>query len=281
LFTHFEPGFKLLYNICSGVNLDSQMMLFVISVCIMIGFAVFIYNNSEDVVISTFIFACLFYPSSFNIIRQYLAMAIAINSFKYCSEKKYKKAIALIIIASFFHITAILFFLPLVFSVIKNWKLIRYCLTICTGVFFLFGNTIVTVVLKILGKQFYLQGFNVNRIFRLTLFLTIIYAFLSWYFSNSKGLKEEWKRKINILANVSFVNVLLGILYLRYEFVSRIIELLNLWLLISVPIWIECLGKKYYKLFRYGIVAWCLLLMILFVYSSGASIAEYYTFFQN
>ena len=281
LFTHFESGFKLLYNIFSGLKLDSQMMLFIVSAFTMIGFAVFIYNNSEDVVISTFIFTCLLYPNSFNILRQYLAMAIACNSFKYCREKQYTKAIVLIIAASFFHTTAILFLIPIVFSVIKNWKLMRYCLILCTVVFFLFGNIIITVSLEFLGKQFYLQGYNVNRIFRLTTFLTIVYAFLSWYFSNSKELKEEHKNTINILANVAFVNVLFGILYLKYEFVSRMIELLNLWLMISVPLWIEYSGKRYYKLFRYGVVVWFFLLMIIFVYNSEANIAEYYFFFQK
>lgn len=86
-FTHFEKGFQLLYDILHRVSADEQGLLITMSAIAMAGFGYFIYKNSQDVLMSTFLFACMFYPNSFNISRQYLALSLSINSYELIREK--------------------------------------------------------------------------------------------------------------------------------------------------------------------------------------------------
>ncbi len=278
-FTHFEYGFQLLYTIFQRINLNSQQMLIVISGLTMFGFAYFIYKNSKNVCLSTFIFACMLYPNSFNIMRQYLAISIAINSYQLIINNKYIKASLLIIIASLIHITAYLMFIPLILYWIKNWKLVRNMIVISSVIFFTFGNQIVNTILQIFGKSFYTTGFEANRFFRLTTFLTIIIAILTWYFTK-KTTDQDSKKNLNLLTEIAFINVNFGILYLKYEFFSRIIELLNSFLIVSIPMGMSNIKSYYKPLIRYGIYLVPFLLMLNSVYNSGSGIEIYKMYFM-
>lgn len=278
-FTHFEYGFQLLYTIFQRISLDSQQMLIIISALTMFGFAYFIYKNSRNVCLSTFIFACMLYPNSFNIMRQYLAISIAINSYQLIINNKYIKASLLIIIASLIHITACLMFVPLVLYWFKNWKLVRNIIIISSAIFFVFGNQIVNAILPILGKSYYIIGYEVNRFFRLTTFLTIIIAILTWYFAKKTTDKED-RKILNFLTCISFVNVNFGILYLRYEFFSRVIEFLNCFLIVSLPMGMSKIKSYYKPLIKYGIYLIPFLLMLNSVYNSGSGIEIYKMYFM-
>lgn len=279
-FKHFEYGFRILYDILHFLKFDYQKMLFVISCITMSGFGYFIYKNSEKIYISTFIFACMLYPNSFNIIRQYLAIAIAINSYKFIIEKKYIKAICVIAIACFIHITAILMIVPFVLNFVKKWNIVRIFLTIISFICYIFGNVIVAYILNIFNKNYYMDGFDVNRLFRLTTGITIFIAFIMWNFK-IKATNDEDKRKLNLLSNIAFVNMCMGILYLKYEFFSRIIELLNVFLLISIPLGLKQLNSYYKSLWRWGSYIIPLLLLVNMVFFGQAGIENYKMFFDN
>jgi len=91
---------------------------------------VFIYKailcNSDNPVFSLFIFICfcLFYQA-FNQSRQILALSIILYSYKYIVERNLLKYVLLILFASIFHNTALIF-IPIYFlRYIKlNWKTI-------------------------------------------------------------------------------------------------------------------------------------------------------------
>lgn len=278
MFTHFEPGFKCLYLVMKYFNCTQQWLLVIVSAITMCGFAYFIYKNTENIWLSTFIFACMFYPNSFNIMRQYMAVSIAINSFQYVIENKYINGSILILFGALFHSAALLMFIPMLFQIIKNWKIIRNLIVVSTAFFFAFGTKIINLILPFFGKSFYLTGFEVSRIFRMTSALTFVFAILIWYFA--KTVKDErYKNLLNLLSCVAFVNMDFGILYLKYEFFSRVIEIINLYLLIGVPHGLTYSSKKYRQLITLGVCVIPLILMIIFVYNSGAGISEYKLFF--
>lgn len=281
LFTHFEPGFQEFYNILHSIRLDSQWMLFIVSAITLFLFAIFIYNNSNNVVLSTFIFACLIYPNSFNIMRQALGLSIAINSLQYLLKQKYIKAVILIIISSFFHATSILMLIPFILSLVKrNWKLVRNVILLSSVVFLLFGNQIINVLLLMVGKSFYLSGYNVTRLFRMTSMLTFVIAFISWYFLNNTLPQNNYRKQLNLFSCISFVNMVCGILYLRFEFFSRIIEYFNAFLIIAIPIWITVGKRKYEQLYRMGFCIVAFLIMLNSVFNSGSGIGSYRFFFS-
>lgn len=278
-FTHFEYGFQVLYNIFHKLNINSQLMLIIISSITMFGFAYFIYKNSKNVYLSTFIFACMLYPNSFNIMRQYLALSIAINSYQLAIKGKYFKGMLLIGIGALFHTTVLLLVIPLVLYHVKKWKLQRNTIIIVDVLCLFFGTFIVNKLLILLGKSYYIVGYNVERLFRLTTLITIIIALLIWYFAR-KATDEEDKQILNYLTCISFLNVGCGILYLKYEFMSRIIELLNSFILVSIPLGLVQ-TKFYYKpLVKIGVYCIPFLLMLNSVFNSGSGIEIYKMFFM-
>lgn len=279
LFTHYEPGYAALIQILKNMGCDSQILLVIVSAITMVGFALFIYRNSDDPHMSTFLFACMFFPNSFNICRQYLASAIAINALPLITQKKYAKALIVILIASMFHITACFMLIPLLLQFVKNWKTTRTILVLSTAIFYIFGDKIVRTLLTVLGRTFYLSGFEVNRLFRMTTALTVVFALLTWYFAK-KTKDNSYKSLANLFSCVSFVNMDFGILYLKYEFFSRLIEIMNLFVLISAPNGVIHAQTKYKKIIKAGMLLLSFLLMLNSVYNSGSGVSEY-SFYWN
>ncbi len=109
---NFFPLGWVILNKMIGITLGIEPVnyIFVVSFLLLILFMKFIYDNSIDVSVSTILFILFYhYFSSFNGMRQYLAVAIAINSFKYLMENKNIKFIFINLIATSIHPTALLF----------------------------------------------------------------------------------------------------------------------------------------------------------------------------
>lgn len=91
---------------------DYRIVLIVNSLIIGFGIALFIYKSSSNVVVSTLLFVLLaFYFQSMNGMRQYVAIALAINGYLYFSQKGAKslKGWVLFLCAVGVHTTAAVF----------------------------------------------------------------------------------------------------------------------------------------------------------------------------
>lgn len=280
LFTHFEPGFQAMYSLLHRFNLDGQYILIICSAFTLTNIALIIYIKSDDVVLSTWLFACMFFPNSCNIMRQYLAASIALWSYVFITDKKYLKAFISIGIALLFHTTALLFLIPIIIYKVKNWNLIRNSIIFLSVIIVIFGNRVMTLVLSTIGKGYYLSSdlFGVSRLFRMTTFFTFVFAFVLWDY-----MKNNTKEKLNDLVNfffcVSFMNFTCGLLYLRFEYFSRIIELFNMFLMFAFPLCVVNIHSKYKQLVSMGLIIVPAFLLINQVYNSKSGISEYAMFF--
>lgn len=109
LYLSFEKGYVVLNYLIGAVLGNVQWLLAVVSLVISLAFALYIYRYSENVVVSTFLYIVLIFSATMNISRQYLAIAFIIFALKYVYDKKIIPTILLIIIASLFHYSALLF----------------------------------------------------------------------------------------------------------------------------------------------------------------------------
>lgn len=278
MFTHYEIGFQILYELLKYFNASSNALLCVISALTMFGFGLFIYNNSLDVKISTFIFACMFFPNSFNIMRQYLALSIAINSYTYFSKEKYIQSIFIIFIGALFHGTMLILFIPMIFYRVKHWKISRNIVLFSTFIFLFFGDSILSSVLSITNRTYYSTGFEVDRLIRMTTILTIVYAFLFYYFAKNQKDKT-YINEINFFTCISYSIMILGLLYIKYEYISRLIEILESYFLIAYPLGIKSSKSYYMPIIRFGIYSCVFFLLIVAITNSGSGIESYRLFF--
>ena len=114
IFSNFKYenfAFDILICITKFLDLDFYFFLFICSLIINIGIIFFIKRYSTKFSLSLFIYIILYYTSTFNIMRQWIACSIFLLAFKYIVDKKIIKYVCMIIIASLFHTTAIILLL--------------------------------------------------------------------------------------------------------------------------------------------------------------------------
>lgn len=106
--THMEPGFLLFVKVMRKIT-DSPTVFLIVCSLICNGLILLaIYRCSVNPYISVYCYITLyFYFNSFNAIRQYIAVAIVLNSFYYILERKILRFCVLLFIAVSFHSTAI------------------------------------------------------------------------------------------------------------------------------------------------------------------------------
>lgn len=119
-YERIETVYLLLNKLIMALFHKPEAVQIVCAGIICIGFAKFIYNNSEDVFFSVWVFMGeSVYMNLFNLQRQGVAMAIGLNSVTDIKDSRYKKAVIKILIASLFHLSALLYFflfVPLIFK---------------------------------------------------------------------------------------------------------------------------------------------------------------------
>lgn len=143
--TDIESGYKLLSR-SVGVFTDNEMYLFmVVSFIILICFYSQFKKHSTYMWLSVLMFVIIgSYYSSFNIIRQILAVAIIFAGSKFLYERRFFKYLLVVILASLFHSTALIM---IAFYFILNFRFnFRSIFLIFCGSFFvmLFLNNIVS-----------------------------------------------------------------------------------------------------------------------------------------
>lgn len=122
-----ESGFELINLIAKYIMGDPQY-IFVFSAMLLLIFiykAILDNKNIINIGFALFIFMTLFYFSSYNTVRQSIAIGIVFYSYKYISERKLWKFIIFILLASLFHVTA-LFILPMYFILNSKSHKLKY-----------------------------------------------------------------------------------------------------------------------------------------------------------
>ena len=246
-----EVLFSIIIKIISIFN-DPQVMFGVMSFLTVIIFYISIFNYKEKLSLGFMFFLYLFihFTSSFNLIKQAIAAVIIVYSYKFIFEKNVKKFIIVVLIASMFHISALLF-LPFYF--INNKR------NLIKGIYII-GIIIVVLnyqsILKILSSfsvfeeyqtyQKEVESANREAILEFAI-LGVILLF------RKQLIKYDEKNKIFIL--LSIINSIILLTGYISPFVKRIamyFGMSNIFLLATFP---NLAKNKEQKLFIYFIIA--------------------------
>lgn len=122
-----EKGYVLL-NYFSSIFLSSFNSFFLLFYFLLFGnFIYFFSKNSNFLSLSLLVFLTLgFYLSSFNIMRQMIAISVCLLSLRYVFNREFLKFTLMIILSSLFHTTALIFLL--VYFVYKYSDQFKYIL---------------------------------------------------------------------------------------------------------------------------------------------------------
>ncbi|ROY96291.1 EpsG family protein [Enterococcus faecium] len=178
----FELGYTLLNQLISWITGDFRTVLLVVILVFLLGFYRLASTLSYQIGLSCFMLVTLdFYTSSFNIIRQYLAIGIIFIAIPYLLNNKKAKYILLILFATSFHMTAGIMLLAIPLYKIKfNRKFVAISI-IVTLLAFLFVPRIVSLASIVIPKfsfyttmRYFTGGFRIFSFFNFIFFTVLL-----------------------------------------------------------------------------------------------------------
>ena len=256
---------------------DSNKIIFLIYSAITVFSVIFfIDRNSSNKELSLYIFMTfgLYYLSTFNIIRQWLAIAILLIGFNFLLEKKYLYLYFIICIASIIHLSALIFIFMPFFN--RRYKLKNLLFIL------IMSPVLIYLIFQLIGISSYVHYLNEDFIFTAddpilrptTLFYLLFNIFIVWklkYFQKAHHLDE----KIIIFLNMCIASSLIIILFYFMGFDFQILMRANVYFtiqyIILIPILIRILSKKHNYIFNYVFIVLLSLNFIFSIYFNGES----------
>lgn len=279
-----DPFYGLFQKCFQLISENYQVYLCFVALIFMTALGRFIYKNTDRIshsIIALIIYMGYYYGFySITGIRQTLATALLLFSFEYGKQKNLTFFTLLVITASLFHITALVFF-PLYFIVdFKKSKLLITLSLIGFPLFFVFKNDLAIFFIKILktenrfgeyAEQYYRGGSLAITAFHLLLALI--------------G-QIQYKKVIMIEPKASmYYNIFsLAIFFLPLQWVNPSAGRISQYFAIFMMVWIPYILDSTFlivKNYRLTIYIITIVLFIFFTMFSVRAMPEYHFFWEN
>lgn len=223
-----EPLFQLLNNFILTFS-DNYVWLFVITGAIInILFFYFIFKYSVTPITSIVIyFVSSFFFNSLNNIRQYLAMSIAVFAF---TNKNFIKSLIIILFASMFHFSALLY-VPVLLA--SKLRFRRKDFMIFSAIAFISVPFICKLSIYLLQFTKYSYFLDSGSGFSLLIIIVNVLIFIACLFYYDERDKEY--QKYAILQLITVCLCIFSIFFKNEEFTIRLIRLPMIFQLILVP----------------------------------------------
>ena len=248
-----EAGYILLNKIAYKINPNPQTIFIVTSLIILLLVFVTIGKYCSRYELGLYLFITLFhYYASFNVIRQYIAIAITFYSVRYIFEKKFYKYLLSVIIASTFHLTAIIM-IPFYFIAKIPMGNREYIYGSIIGIMGLsLFEKIYTSAIDLFPKY---EGYRESVLFSYgSTTGVVVYGiiFIVVYIFRKKLIQLDNRNMIYI--KFIFVSFLVSILAIKGVLFARITGFFNIYAVILIPNLIDLFNKKEKKIVYYSIL---------------------------
>lgn len=255
-----EIGYQYLNFFISKITRDHHAFLIIISTIMYAGIGFYLYRYSVNPVVSLCLFFSFFFTVYASIIRQALAMLIALYGYQCLKNGKRIPAALLFLTAMTFHATAIVCFLLFFdFKFLQNkWIVIGFTL-FC--VLFALSGTLKTIVNAIGPK--YRQYFDSQYANSGRLAITYyMLCYLSFYLLVNKSIDAAHRPDRTVTANFALLLVITAFGYAVNLF-ERASEYFMLVAVTELPNMLYRGKMKYHRLWILGICAVFLTMFIL------------------
>lgn len=242
---NFEPGFIALNKGLAMITDDVQLLIVISSLITIFFFAKTYKDNSNDMLFSIFLFITLyFYFSSFNIIRQCIAMAIVFWGTRDILERKPVRYALKIVLASTFH-TSSLIMLPFYLLAISKARIALY---IFGGGISLLGmcfyDQVIDLVVKILPKYaVYLNFQTESSVFNIV-FLCANLMLLILIWNMKSDMEVEVRREYDLYMHTCCCALIFYFLSPFNILFSRVAMYFFMFSTLSVPFCLDYFEEK-------------------------------------
>lgn len=252
----YEWGFFALCKLLNLVTGDPQVLIIVTSIFIFSSVAIFIYRNSRDVVLSTYLFLTLnIYFMYMTAMRQAIAIALLMYGFEALKRKKYLRYGIIVLLASSFHLSAITV-LPLILFVDKQFTNKHFLFTICIAVtVFILADSVFNIATNIFpqytiygGSTFDFSNYFGSVIIAIVSFVILcfglFYTLKDSSFKNNKMSKildhqstsnSLQKKQISYLAFMMSMWFLSSTLVVKINFFNRLTVFFDYYAILWLP----------------------------------------------
>ncbi len=276
-----EIGFNTIVKIIYGISgFENFLLVFAFfAFFTVLLFLAAIYKQADSFGFSFFLFMAFgYYFQSFNTVRYYLALAIALYAIPYVLKKEWGKFVLLVLLGATLH-KSLLVVLPLYFLASLNWKKWQLALAalFCTTFFFLqdFYLRIVVLLYPTYEDTEYLEGgtsyVNIARCLAVLLLALFCYR---------KVIKDNLRNRFYFYCNLGAL-----VMYVCCSFlpiISRIGYYLTITHIFFLPTLIESIeNRRLKKLMTIGVCLAGVLYFVLLMRRAGADgmrILPYETF---
>lgn len=253
----YEKGFIYLNKILSFIWDDPQILFITASLIVMISFGVYIKRYSQNIWLSVMLFFTFgYYSGSNNTIRQFIAISIILWSYEYIFKRKLIKFIIVVLIASQFHSTAIIFLAAYPLSRLKLNKKNTLFLLGGAGVGYIAFDIIFQLFLNVfpvysyyIGSE-YMTG-DIRLASVMNFLVLVIIGLLYWITKDNKKIKIVNSNTANILEIYMLISILLTFISFKFNLIERCAEYFTVSILIILPNTITRLKEKNLKITVY------------------------------
>lgn len=258
----FETGYIIFNNILGYISTNARFFMIVMSAIFNFSVYKFIKNNSKNFLFSILIYInLLFFYQSMTMMRQFLAISIILLSFNYVKDKKFFKYLAMTLLASCFHISAIISIIiyPIYYLKINRKRILT--LSTITIIVSLLLSRIFPIIASLTNRStYYNNQIGETKLANIILFLIYLTFTLFALLIARKNDKKNNSFYIYIL----FISTLLYGLSINAAILARIGHYIAIFSIIAIPNMLYLSIKKKRLLYE--------LIIILFLISYSSTI---------
>lgn len=233
--SRIEPGFIFLNILLNFISNDYLILFVVVSAFVVGVWMIHIYQNSSMVWLSVALFINLrFFYFSLSNLRQSIAMAIILISYKFLKERKLLPFLLCVCIAALFHLSALVFIIayPLTAKVF-NYKALIYG-AIIAGLGYIGFDYFINLFLRFFPRySMYLESVYFDGYVRIASIINVLVALALLLLGvisskgvykpdNPRDIDKNEKQEINLLNYIMLISLVLSFISIKASILGRL-----------------------------------------------------------
>lgn len=274
----YEEGYIVLVKFISVITQESQIFIGIVSLLIIAGPTHFIFKYSKNPAFSFILYVCLtFFAFSLSGIRNAIAISIIFFSYDFIVKKKPMKFILVVLFASLFHFTTIIYLIAYPLSRLKlNAK----------NFMFYFLSFIILLVIKgpllsfLVNNYFNEYSYTLSKSNSITYLFTMLLVLTAGLYAVNRVIKKNPEAIIQY--NLIILAIFIQLFGMESSNIVRVAELFFIVVIIFIPEVLESIKNRGFKVYCYVFVLIIVMIEYTVIFPGGGyGVTPYLFFWQN
>lgn len=255
----FEIGYQALNTLIGKFTKDPHLFLIICASIMYMGTGVYLYRYSKNILISLCLFFCFCFSFYMSVLRQGIAMMITLYAYQMLKGNKHIQAAVLIMLASLFHTTALIFYALFFKDLFWRKRRIVYAIAVLIGILSITG-LLTSILLTVLPRyQHYFYGKYASSGW-IAVSYEVIRSLVFYYFI-SKACAKTQKKDSLVLMNFALL-LILNVLGYSVNLFTRASEYFLLVAMTELP---NTFYLRQLKNAKYWLLGICAVMLLYFI----------------